>query len=125
MNVRQRQADKFALSTHPDNDKTAEENAEMYLEILPFAKECGVKIATENMRNWDKEKNQSSFAACATGEDFKKHIDIINDEFFVACLDIGHGEMRGSGNGAANVVIHYRLVSFTFATPYINITPTV
>lgn len=89
---------------HPDNDKTAEENAEMYLELLPFAKECGVKIATENMWNWDKEKNQSSFAACATGEDFKKHIDIINDEFFVACLDIGHAEMRGSGNGAANMI---------------------
>ena len=89
---------------HPDNNKSAEENAEMYLELLPFAKECGVKIATENMWNWDKEKNQSSFAACATGEDFCKHIDVINDEFFVACLDIGHAEMRGSGNGAANMI---------------------
>ena len=89
---------------HPDNNKTAEQNAEMYLELLPFAKECGVKIATENMWNWDKEKDESSFAACATGEDFKKHIDIINDEFFVACLDIGHAEMRGSGNGAANMI---------------------
>ena len=89
---------------HPDNNKTAEQNAEMYLELLPFAKECGVKIATENMWNWDKEKDESSFAACATAEDFKKHIDIINDEFFVACLDIGHAEMRGSGNGAANMI---------------------
>ncbi len=89
---------------HPDNNKTAEQNAEMYLELLPFAKECGVKIAAENMWNWDKEKNQSCFAACATAEDFKKHIDIINDEFFVACLDIGHAEMRGSGNGAVNMI---------------------
>lgn len=89
---------------HPDNNKTAEQNAEMYLELLSFAKECGVKIATENMWNWDKEKDESSFAACATGEDFKKHIDVINDEFFVACLDIGHAEMRGSGNGAANMI---------------------
>ena len=89
---------------HPDNNKTAEENAEMYWELLPFAKDCGVKIATENMWNWDNEKAMSSFAACATGEDFKKHIDVINDDFFVACLDLGHAEMRGSGDGAVSMI---------------------
>ena len=35
---------------HPDNDKSAEENAEIYFDLLPFAKEC-MKIATENMWN--------------------------------------------------------------------------
>lgn len=96
---------------HPDNDKNAEQNAEMYAELLPFAKSCGVKIATENMFNWDMAKNESSFAACATGEDFKKHIDIINDDFFVACLDLGHAELRGSGDGAVNMIraLGYRL----------------
>ena len=96
---------------HPDNDKTAEQNAEMYAELLPFAKSCGVKIATENMFNWDMAKNESSFAACATGEDFKKHIDVINDDFFVACLDLGHAELRGSGDGAVNMIraLGYRL----------------
>ena len=96
---------------HPDNNKNAEQNAEMYAELLPFAKSCGVKIATENMFNWDMEKNESSFAACATGEDFKKHIDIINDDFFVACLDLGHAELRGSGDGAVNMIraLGYRL----------------
>ena len=89
---------------HPDNGKTAEENAEMFFELIEFAKSCGVKIATENMWNWDDEKDRSSFAACATGEDFKKHIDVINDEFFVACLDLGHAEMRGSGDGAVNMI---------------------
>lgn len=89
---------------HPDNDKSAEENAELFLELLPFAKGCGIKIATENMWNWDNEKKESSFAACATGEDFKKHIDIVGDDSFVACLDIGHAEMRGSGDGAVNMI---------------------
>ena len=56
------------------------------------------------MWNWDSEKNESAFAACATGEDFKKHIDIIHDDFFVACLDLGHAEMRGSGDGAVNMI---------------------
>ena len=89
---------------HPDNDKSAQENAEMYLELLPFAKECGVKIATENMWNWDAEKDQSSFAACATAESFNKHLDAVNDNYFVACLDIGHAEMCGSGSGAVEMI---------------------
>lgn len=89
---------------HPDNNKTAEQNAEMFAELLPFAKSCGVKIATENMWNWDKAKNESSFAACATGEDFQKHIDAVKDDFFVACLDLGHAEMRGSGDGAVAMI---------------------
>lgn len=89
---------------HPDNHATAEENARMYWELLPFAKECGVKIATENMWNWDTEADRSTFAACATGADFLKHIETVNDEDFVACLDIGHAEMVGSGDGAAHMI---------------------
>ncbi len=89
---------------HPDNNKSPEENAEMFFELLPFAKDCGVKIATENMWNWDSEKGCSSFAACATSESFNAHLDAVNDDYFVACLDIGHAEMRGSGDGAANMI---------------------
>ena len=89
---------------HPDNNASVQENAEMYLELLPFAKEHGVKLATENMWNWDAEKDESSFAACATGEDFAAHVDAVNDDFMVACLDIGHAEMRGSGNGAVHMI---------------------
>lgn len=85
---------------HPDNNSSAEKNAEFYMKLLPFAKEHGVKIATENMWNWENGAQQSCFAACATAESFKKHIDILNDEYMVACLDLGHAEMRGSGEGA-------------------------
>ena len=89
---------------HPANNRSPEENAEMYLELLPFAKDCGVKIATENMWNWDAGDEYSSFAACATSESFCRHLEAVDDEFLVACLDIGHAEMRGSGSGAANMI---------------------
>ncbi len=89
---------------HPDNNRTAEENGEMYLELLPFAKEHNVRIATENMWNWDKEKNQSSFAACATPESFNAHLDAVNDEYLTACLDIGHAEMKGSNTNAVEMI---------------------
>ena len=89
---------------HPDNNKSPEENAKMYFELLPFAKECDVKIATENMWNWNAGDEYSCFAACATSESFCRHLEVVNDEFFVACLDIGHAEMQGSGSGAVNMI---------------------
>ncbi len=89
---------------HPDNYKSAEENAEMYNELLPFAKEHGVKIATENMWKWDDATDRAAFSACATAEDFNKHLDVINDEFFVACLDLGHAEMMGDIASATGMI---------------------
>ena len=89
---------------HPDNDKSAQENAEMYLELLPFAKECGVKIATENMWDWDCELDQAKLASCSNPEDFLKNLNLINDDYFVACLDIGHAEMKGLGTTAVEMI---------------------
>ncbi len=89
---------------HPDNNASAEENGEMYQALLPFAKEHGVKIATENMWNWEKDAPTSCPAACSLSEDFVRHIDVVNDPYLVACLDIGHAEMKGSGDGAGNMI---------------------
>ncbi|MBQ5810826.1 MAG: sugar phosphate isomerase/epimerase, partial [Clostridia bacterium] len=89
---------------HPDNNKGPKENAEMYFELLPFAKECGVKIATENMFNWDREADKAIFAACATPESFLAHLDAVNDDYLVACLDIGHCEIMGDGVSAVQMV---------------------
>lgn len=89
---------------HPDNFKGAKENAETYLELLPFAKAHGVKIATENMWNWDYEKDIAIPAACSHHDDFLAHIKEVNDEYFVACLDIGHAEMAGLDTSAVQMI---------------------
>lgn len=89
---------------HPDSFRTFEENAEMYLKILPFAKECGVKIATENMWEWDKIKDEARPSACATPENFNNLLELVDDDCFVACLDIGHAEMRGVGTTAVELI---------------------
>lgn len=89
---------------HPDNPSSAEVNAELYNELLPFAESYGVKIAAENMWSWNDKEDQASFAACATPEDFCKHIDIVNSENLVACLDLGHAEMRGLGTSAVEMI---------------------
>ena len=89
---------------HPDNYKSAEENAEMYLELLPFAKSCGVKIATENMWNWYAVDNHASPAAFSDPESFLAHLNAVNDPDFVACLDIGHAAMQGMNTSPAEMI---------------------
>lgn len=89
---------------HPMNDGSPQENAKMYFELLPFAKEHNVRIATENMWNWKPFHKHSCFAACATPESFNAHLDAVNDDCFVACLDIGHAEMKGSDTTATEMI---------------------
>lgn len=88
---------------HPDNFKGAEENAEMFLELLPFAKSHNVKIAAENMWSWKKGIGTCP-AACSDGKDFLAHINAVNDDYLVACLDIGHAEMKGLNTSAVEMI---------------------
>ncbi len=89
---------------HPENNKNALENAENFLSLLPFAKSHGVKIACENMWNWDDLKNQATSASCSDEQDFVKHLNAVNDDDFVACLDIGHAEMQGLNTSAVKMI---------------------
>lgn len=89
---------------HPDNNKTPEENAEMFEALLPTAKACHVKIATENMWNWNNEEDHAASAACSDHDNFLRHIEAVNDPYLVACVDIGHAEMRGLGTSAAQMI---------------------
>ncbi|MDO4618172.1 MAG: sugar phosphate isomerase/epimerase family protein [Clostridia bacterium] len=89
---------------HPSNDNTLEQNAELYLELLPFAKDTGVKIATENMWNWDFQKEHASPAACSSHQSFKALLDLVNDDYLVGCVDIGHAEMKGLETSAYEMI---------------------
>ena len=79
-------------------------NLEMYLDLLDFAKDYNVKVATENMYSWSNEKNEAIASVCATPQSYIKLLNEVNDENFVACLDIGHAEMKGIGTNAAEMI---------------------
>lgn len=89
---------------HPANNGTPEENAEFFFSLLPFAREYGVKIATENMWNWNREEDHARPAACSDPNSFIAHLDAVNDDHLVACLDIGHAEMYGLGTTAPEMI---------------------
>ena len=76
---------------HPDCYADIDYNFdELYSKLLPFAKERGIKIATENMFKRHETRPETTPATCGTPEEFKAYVDRANDEYFTACLDIGH-----------------------------------
>jgi len=92
------------IIVHPGNDFTPQENYDfLYKKLLPLAHELNIVICTENMWNWDSEKQLSYPAACGSVEDFCQTIDIANDSHLKACLDIGHATMTGAP-GAVELV---------------------
>lgn len=90
---------------HPDNNSTPQQNAEFYHTLLPFAKQCGVKLAAENMWNWDDKNRCACAAACSSPSNFLQHLTAANDDYLVACLDIGHAEMFGVNTSAPEMIL--------------------
>lgn len=75
------------------NDFKAENkelSMEFYSKILPYAKEAKVKIAIENMWNYDDMRKRICPTTCSYAEEIIDYIDELNDDTFCACLDIGH-----------------------------------
>lgn len=92
---------------HPCNDYTAEENAEMYLKLAPYARKASVKIGLENMWNsyhWGQPDFHALPAACSHHEDFLKHMELLPKDVFCACVDIGHAEMAHLDTSAAAMI---------------------
>ncbi|MCQ2386561.1 MAG: sugar phosphate isomerase/epimerase [Clostridia bacterium] len=89
---------------HPQNNLSPEGNRDMFLKILPYAKEYGVKIATENMWNWNAEEDCAASAACSDKASFLSHLNALDNPFFGACVDVGHGEMKGLNTSAAELI---------------------
>lgn len=79
---------------HPWNNFTAEQNAEIvYKPLIPYCKKYGVKIAVENMWNWSYEESKAKPCACSLKESFLSHMELLDKEWFVSCVDIGHAAM--------------------------------
>ncbi len=89
---------------HPHNAFSAEQNLQIYREFEPIARRTGVKIALENMWCWAAGSPHATAAACSNHEDFAKHLSLLPEDVFVACLDIGHAEMEGLETSAVQMI---------------------
>ena len=76
-------------------EKLYELNMEFYKELIPYCKEFGIKVATENMWHFDFNRNVCLDSVCTDGREFNKYVDDLNSEYITACLDIGHCGLCG------------------------------
>lgn len=90
---------------HPFTEFTPEQNFEMYSDFIEIANKCNVKIAVENMWDWDNEKDQAFAVSCSHHDNFKAHMDLLPESTFGACLDIGHAEMRGLSTDSTKMIL--------------------
>lgn len=87
--------------TYKGNEaRLKEENMTFFRRLLPYAERCGVRIATENMYQIDRNRGYIVHDVCASPEEFCDYIDEINSPYFVACLDIGHCALVGEDPAA-------------------------
>ncbi len=84
-----------AIVIHPNSNYSTEQNVVFYNQFKEVAVKNNVKIALENMWGWDNEKNHATYASCSDGENFMEHLNMLDKDVFVACVDIGHAEMMG------------------------------
>lgn len=89
---------------HPLKNVSLERNVEMYMGLLDFSKSCKVRLAAENLYAWDADNDMAMPSVCSTPQDFCELIDAVDDESFVACLDIGHAEMVGDVTSAVQMI---------------------
>lgn len=73
-----------------------ENNMNFYKRLIPYSEEYGVKIALENMWQYQKEGySKIVHSTCATPKEFVRYLDELKSECFVACLDVGHATVVG------------------------------
>lgn len=67
-----------------------EMNIKFYKSLIPYCEKFGIKVAAENMWQWNRFTRQCIHSTCSRAEEFCDYIDSVGSEWIVACLDIGH-----------------------------------
>jgi sugar phosphate isomerase/epimerase len=67
-----------------------EYNMEFYSRLVPYCEEYGIRVAVENM--WQR-TGMINHSTCSRPAEFIRYIDELNNDCFVACLDIGHAAL--------------------------------
>ena len=81
--------------------ESREINMKFYNALTPYLEKYNVKLGVENMFNWDPVKECICPTVCSSAEEMNDYIDSLGKQY-VACLDVGHSQL--SGTGAADMV---------------------
>lgn len=83
------------LTYNTNIEKLFELNMDFYRSLIPYCEKFNVKIAIENMYQFDKNRNVCVDSVCAAPQEFVKYVDTLDSKWITACLDIGHVGLCG------------------------------
>ena len=86
------------IVVHPNQHLKYADNAEelfnlnmtFYNKLIPYCEKFDIKIAVENMWQYDSSKKVIVHSTCSQVDEFKRYIDTLNSKWITACVDIGH-----------------------------------
>ncbi len=67
-----------------------EENCAFYESLLPYCRSYGIHVAVENMWQQNRYGKTIVDSTCSRPDEFASYMEMLDPEWFVACLDIGH-----------------------------------
>lgn len=73
-----------------NKDFLKEFNINYYKSLIPYCEEFGIKVACENMWQYNHKRHSITDSVCSQPEEFCEYLDEIGSEFIVGCLDLGH-----------------------------------
>lgn len=76
-------------------EKLFDENMDFYGDLVVYAEKFGIKVACENMFQYDEKRRIMRDSTCASPQEFCKYIDTVNSPYLTGCLDIGHCGLCG------------------------------
>ena len=76
-------------------EKLFDMNMEFYNELVVHAEKFGIRVATENMFQYDEHRRVMRDSTCASPQEFCKYIDTVGSHYLTGCLDIGHCGLCG------------------------------
>lgn len=68
-------------------------NVQFYRSLLPYCEQFGIKVACENMWQYNHAAGRIIDSTCSRSEEFCAYIDAVDSPYLVGCLDIGHAEL--------------------------------
>lgn len=93
-----------AIVVHPKHHlKYAEQpeelfrmNLEFYKRLIPYCEKFGIKVATENMWEYNPVSHNIGRAFNSRASEFARLLDEINSQWIVGCVDVGHVALVGA-----------------------------
>ena len=93
---------RLGSSTRPLDDPYASQRAaaqeinyKYYSRLKPYCEEYGIRIAIENLFNYDTKAEKIVPTVCSTAWEMKSYVDMMGRDCFTNCLDLGHALVTG------------------------------